>query len=578
MSVDFNIKIGGEAGQGLQTISSALAKTFLNGGYNVFVSHFFLSRIRGGHNFSEVRISDEQINSKKNSVDLLVALDAKSIEHHYDELNEGTVIVLDINSIESITKEADDASYFDVPFTDIAKDISGHKIYSNSVATGAIVGLLCYEFQYLADVLTRAFESKGDDIVQNNINAAKAGYDYAQENYATQCYHMVIPKDKTTNKILVTGNEAIGLGAISGGLQFLSAYPMSPSTGAMLYIADNADKFNIIVEQAEDEIAALNMAIGASFAGARSMVTTSGGGFALMAEALGLAGITETPVVIYLAQRPGPATGLPTMTEQGDLQFVINASQGEFPRCVLAPMNPKDAFYLTVKAFNIAAKYQIPVFLLGDQYLADSSFTVPIFDQDNIDVEHWVLSSEELDEIEEYKRYLITESGISPRALPGSSKHLVCADSDEHDEYGHIDQTIENRIKMNSKRLKKNEGLVKEIFPPLEYGSNDSDITFVGWGSTYGPIKEAVDTLTKKGYHVNMVHFNEVYPLPQETVTSILKDKNSLIAIENNATGQFTKLLYSETGIKISQSILRFDGLPFTADNIIGKLHDMEMI
>ena len=574
MSVDLNIKIGGEAGQGLQTISSVLSKTLLRGGYNVFESQYFLSRIRGGHNYSQIRVSNEEILSKKENVDILIALDRSSIDQHVDELS-GGVILIDKNEIDI---EDEISSIFHVPFSDIANDVSGNKLYTNTVATGAVLGLLCYDFEYLAEVLTDYFRSKGDEVVQKNIDAAKAGYDYSQENYSQKCYFSLQSIDNTSNKILITGNEAIGLGAIAAGLKFLSAYPMSPSTGALIYVAQKADQYNIIVEQAEDEIAALNMAIGASFAGARSMVTTSGGGFSLMAEALGLAGITETPVVIYIGQRPGPATGLPTMTEQGDLEFVIHASQGEFPRCVLAPATAEDAFYLTARAFNIADKYQIPVFILADQYLVDSSFTSKIFETSRISRDRYILSADEIESMDEYKRYRITDSGISPRAIPGVAKKLVIADSDEHNEIGHIDQTSENRIIMNDKRLRKTEGLKNEIYPPRIYGSERADLTFIGWGSTYGPLKESVDILNKSGFNVNLIHFNEVYPLPAKTIQKIFSDVEKCVCVENNATGQFARVLKIETGVEISDTILKYDGLPFTTDYIINQVHERKMI
>jgi 2-oxoglutarate ferredoxin oxidoreductase subunit alpha len=339
----------------------------------------------------------------------------------------------------------------------------------------------------------------------------------------------------------------------------------------MNYVAANADKFNVVVEQAEDEISALNMAIGASFAGARSMTTTSGGGFSLMVEALGLAGMTETPVVIFLSQRPGPATGLPTMTEQGDLEFVLHAAQGEFPRCVLAPKTAEDAFYLTPKAFNLAEKYQIPVFILSDQYLADSIFTCEKFQSSKIKIDRQLLSDSEIRGIE-YKRYKITSTGISPRALPGQAGVLVVADSDEHDEEGHIDESVENRIKMTDKRLGKIERLKKEISPPEIYGPKSTQLTLIGWGSTYGPLKEAVQMLRAKEISVNLLHFNEIYPLPMEPTASILKKAKKTICLENNATGQFARILKVEIGFSVSDKILKYDGRPFTLELILEEL------
>jgi 2-oxoglutarate ferredoxin oxidoreductase subunit alpha len=354
---------------------------------------------------------------------------------------------------------------------------------------------------------------------------------------------------------------------------------MTPSTGVMTFIASRADRFNAVVEQAEDEIAALNMVLGASFAGARSMTTTSGGGFSLMVEALGLAGITETPVVIFLSQRPGPATGLPTMTEQGELQFVLNASQGEFPRCVLAPATPEDCFYLTAEAFNIADKYQIPVFVMSDQYLADSLFTCERFDQSTVMIERHLLPAHEFSSTQgKYRRYAFTPMGISPRAVPGQANVLVAADSDEHDEFGHIDQTPENRIKMNDKRMKKLELLESIMSAPRVYGTGESDVTLIGWGSTYGPLTETVDMLTGEGHSVNLVHYTNIYPLPVMPTQEILGRSKRTVCVENNSTGQFARVLREYAGISVSEKVLRYDGKPFTPEFIIRSLKSKGVI
>ncbi|AKB85337.1 2-oxoacid:acceptor oxidoreductase subunit alpha [Methanococcoides methylutens] len=578
MSTDLVIKVGGAAGQGLQTIGVALAKTFKKSGFNVFATQFYLSRVRGGHNTFQVRVSDEPIRAMTEKVDILIALDEESIEEQIEEMTDG-VIIFD-NDVIKINNNTDtnNGLFFHVPMLKIAKDVCGNKIYSNSVASGAALGLMCFEFDYLAKVLTEAFKKKGEEIIDNNIKAARAGYDYARDNYPSGCKFTVSEPSEDDGRMLIAGNDAVGLGALAAGVQFLAAYPMTPSTGVMTYVAANADDFNVVVEQAEDEIAALNMVLGASFAGARAMTTTSGGGFSLMAEALGLAGITETPAVIFLSQRPGPATGLPTMTEQGDLQFVLTAAQGEFPRCVLAPGTPDDCFYLTAEAFNIADKYQIPVFVMSDQYLADSLFTCERFVPSKVTIERHLMSDEELAEKGEYKRYEITQTGISPRAIPGQAGSLVAVDSDEHNEFGHIDQTIENRILMNEKRMKKLELLREEIEPPRLYGPKDAQITLVGWGSTYGPLVEVVNTLINEGHSVNHLHFTHVFPLPVESISDVLGNSEKIVCVENNATGQFAKLLECETGVKIAEKVLRSDGKPYSPESIIRELREKEVI
>lgn len=575
MKVDLNIKIGGAAGQGLDTIGSVLSKTLMKCGFFVFGTQYYLSRVRGGHNTFQIRISDEAIMALAERVDILIALDSESIERHLDEMSDGVVIV----DRDTVKLEEEHGSLFHVPLLKIAKDTGGNKIYANSVAVGAAMGLMCLDFDVLAGVLSSIFKKKGQEIIDNNIKAAQAGYDYSKDNYPQGCKFNIEEPKKHENKMLIAGNDAVGLGALAAGLHFLSAYPMTPSTGVMNFVAANSGRFGVVVEQAEDEIAALNMTLGASFTGARSMVTTSGGGFSLMVEALGLAGITETPAVIFLGQRPGPATGLPTMTEQGDLLFAIHAAQGEFPRCVLAPSTPEECFYLTAEAFNIADKYQIPVILMSDQYLADSLFTCERFDPSKISVERHLLSDEDIKSMKgEYKRYKITSSGISPRALPGQNGIVVGADSDEHDELGHIDESQENRIKMTHKRMKKLELLADEMQLPGLYGPDDADLTLIGWGSTYGPLAEAVDILNENGSRVNLVHFNHIYPLPVKGIQDMLSQSGKRVCVENNSTGQFARLLGIETGIGISENVLRYDGLPFSPQSIIDALKEKRVV
>ncbi|WP_406656924.1 2-oxoacid:acceptor oxidoreductase subunit alpha [Methanolobus sp. ZRKC2] len=575
ITVDLNIKIGGAAGQGLDTIGSVLSKTLMKCGFFVFGTQYYLSRIRGGHNTFQIRISNEPVSAMDEEVDILIALDRDSIEKYIDGMSDGVVIV--DRDVVQFDKEHD--SLFHVPLLKIAKDTGGNKLYANSVAVGAAMGLMCLDFDVLAGVLSSIFKKKGQEIIDTNIKAARMGYDYAKDNYPQGCKFSIEEPEKHENKMLIAGNDAVALGALAAGLHFLSAYPMTPSTGVMNYIAGKSDKLAVVVEQAEDEISALNMALGASFTGARSMVTTSGGGFSLMVEALGLAGATETPVVIFLAQRPGPATGLPTMTEQGDLLFALHAAQGEFPRCILAPGTPEECFYMTAEAFNIADQYQIPVIVMSDQYLADSLFTCERFDPSKVSIDRHLLSDEDIRDLEEeYKRYELTSTGISPRALPGQKGVLVCADSDEHNEFGHIDESQGNRIDMTCKRMNKLELLADGMQPPEVYGPEDADLTLIGWGSTYGPLAEVVDTLNDKGGSVNLVHFSRIYPLPVERTRNILSRFNKRVCVENNITGQFARLLGIETGIEISEKVLRYDGLPFSPQSIIDDLKQKGMV
>lgn len=533
---------------------------FSRSGYHVFTHQEYESRIRGGHNFYQIRFSDRPVTASKDKIDILVALDKQSIDQHRNELSVTGIVVYDASMLKQTYNED---VFLNIPFLQLAEKHGRDKIMSNTVATGAVLGMLGLGTGVFSDIIKEMLNKKGSEIIELNIDSFNAGYEFALKE-CTQCSFGITPKSKP--KMLVGVNEAIGLGAIASGCKFYSAYPMTPSTGIMLYLASKAGKYNIIVEQAEDEIAAINMAIGASFAGVRSMTGTSGGGFALMVEGLSLAAMTETPIVIALAQRPAPATGLPTKTEQADLFFALHSGHGEFPRVIFAPGSPEQAFYLTNRAFDISQRYQIPVFILTDQYLSDSQWTEDVFDIEAFVHKEYRIKGDELESLDNYKRHVLTANGISPYGIPGTSRHLIVTDSDEHDEEGHITEDPEIRIEMVNKRLFKKASLIKEeINPPLFYGDKDPDTILVGWGSTYGIMKETVDALSGDR-RIAMLHFSEVYPLPfpeRFDYIRLLKSARKTVCIENNATGQFARLMKAETGYEFTSQINRYDGRPF---------------
>ncbi|MBI3593067.1 MAG: 2-oxoacid:acceptor oxidoreductase subunit alpha [Nitrospirae bacterium] len=568
--MDYSIKIGGEAGQGIQTIGDTLAMVFSRSGYHVFTHQDYESRIRGGHNFYQIRFSDIPVMSPREVVDILVAFDKESIEFHKNELSEFGRIIYD----STVLKQRHEKSCFlDIPFVNLAIEHGGSKIMANTVATGAVLGMLGLELDMLLGIIKDTFKKKGEDIVKANANAAMAGHDFAVKQ-CIKCSFSAAPL--SSPKMLIAGNDAIGFGAVASGCKFYSAYPMTPSTGIMLYVAGKAKEYGIVVEQAEDEISAINMALGASFAGVRAMTGSAGGGFALMVEGLSLAAMTETPIVIALAQRPGPATGLPTKTAQADLLFALYTAHGEFPRVILAPGTPEQAFYLTNKAFDIAEKYQIPVFVLTDQYLADSQWTFDGFDLSRIKYTDYRVRGDVFNNLAEYKRHAFSANGISPLAVPGEARHVVVTDSDEHNEEGHIREDIDTVLKMADKRLFKKLPLVRqEIEPPLLYGSSDPEIVLAGWGSTYGVMKEAVDTLSEKE-KIAMLHFSEIYPFPLTVKFDYMKVLNNArlaVCIENNMTGQFAYLMRAETGYEFKAKINRYDGRPFTLEGLLGELN-----
>jgi 2-oxoglutarate ferredoxin oxidoreductase subunit alpha len=555
MPVDFNFMIGGEAGQGVQLAGLLLAKALARGGYHIFADQDYESRVRGGHNFFRVRAKDGRVGAIAEPVDMLIALDKGSLDLHQKEVT--GVIIFDG---EKIKGDGGDNS-FSVPLGRLA----GDELMTNTVALGAALGLVEYDFELLAKVIRDHFGT--GDVSQNNVKAARAGYEYSRREFKGKIRRLGALSP--AKRLLLTGNEAISLGAIAAGCKFMAAYPMTPVSSIMEYLAEKARDFDLVMVHAEDEIAAINMAIGAAYAGVRAMTATSGSGFCLMVEGLGLAGITETPLVVVDGQRPGPAVGLPTRTEQGDLQFVLHAHHGEFPRAVLAPATIEDAFWITVKAFNWAEKYQLPVLILTDQHLASSYTTVDRFDISKVTIDRGLLFSGSETEQLNYKRHQITESGISPRAFPGQSEALVVTDADEHDEAGHLIEDAGMRTAQVQKRLRKLFSLKQEISPPQLYGPKKAETTLIGWGSTYGAIHEAVDMMHQGGASVNMLHLNELWPFPAEMVADTIGRAQHSYIIENNATGQLARLIKAETGKEVSGRILKYDGRPLTPAYIV---------
>jgi 2-oxoglutarate ferredoxin oxidoreductase subunit alpha len=570
MSVDISIRIGGQAGQGMQSIGYILGKIFTRHGYHVFMNQDVESRIRGGHSFVQTRIKDGSVLAISDNVDLLIALDKGVIEHDLPDLAEDGVMIFDG---EKTDFRSDNPNHFSIPLEKLATQAGKSKIMVNTVATGATLALMGFDLQPLLDRIEEGFGRKGKDIVEQNKASASAGYSYLQEHFKGAHPYKLPPAPSTKGKMLINGSEAMALGAICSGLKFYSGYPMSPSTAIMEFVGSMTEEHNIILEPAEDEIAAINMVLGASFAGARAMTATSGGGFCLMAEALGLAGMTEIPVVIVVAQRPGPSTGLPTRTEQADLRFVVHASHGEFPRAVYAPGNAEQAFYLMGKAFNMADKYQTPVIVLGDQHLNDSYFTVDELDLGQIQIDRGrVVFDDKIPSVNDYKRYAWDDAGISPRILPGQSEAVLYADSDEHTEAGHITESAEIRKQMMQKRMRKLEGMSQEMEIPVIYPSGNSEVLILSWGSTYGAVKEAVEMMNRDGLNSRLVHFSEIYPFPSKDFSGEISKETKVCAVECNYTGQFADLFQCETGIPVDHKILKYDGRPFSPPEIIAEV------
>jgi len=560
---DVSIVLCGQAGMGIQTVEFLLTRILKLVGYNVFATKEYMSRIRGGANSTQIRVSSFPARAPVNRIDILAGLNKGSIRHLEKRTTPETIVLAE----EAIVKDElqkDKYRFIDVPFTKTAEEI-GNAVYSNVVATGAIAALFGIELKTIVDYIRKHFSNKTEEIITNNTKAVEAGFSRGVQLAGSGEIEISIRNDATIREqILLSGGDAVSMGAIGGGCNFIAAYPMSPSTPVLTFLSQHSADFGIIAEQAEDEIAAMNMALGAWYAGGRAIASSSGGGFALMIEGLSLAGMLELPIVIHLAQRPAPATGLPTRTEQADLELALYAGHGEFPRAIFAPGNLEEAFYLTHKAFNLADKSQSPVFVLTDQFLIDSYYNTATFDLSGIKAEKHIIKTSK-----EYKRYELTESGISARGIPGYGEGLVVLDSDEHDEEGHITEDLELRKKMVEKRLKKLELIKQEIIRPELWPGENYETIVVCWGSTYNAVREAIERLGRKD--VAMLHFKQVYPLHNETSNYLKKAKKTVI-VENNATCQFGKLIRLHTGIEIEEKILKYDGLPFAVEEIIEGL------
>jgi 2-oxoglutarate/2-oxoacid ferredoxin oxidoreductase subunit alpha len=558
MKKSLNILIGGEAGQGLVTIGELLAKTLVRSGYFIVVTQSYQSRIRGGHNTYMVRVSPEEIAAPREAIDLLVALDQNTLTLHHNEVPAEGHILIDQGFW------CDGESCLKIPYKQMAPDR-----YSNTVALGVLGSLLGLDRELLLNTLGDFFGKKDPKVAEENRRVLAEAFRWGAEKPSNR---RLPPPATGPGRMMMNGNEAIAFGAVSAGLRFYSFYPMTPATTIGQTLATYGGKLELVVEQAEDEIAAINMALGASFAGAPSMVGTSGGGFALMVEGVSLAAMTETPVVVIVAQRPGPATGLPTRTEQGDLNFVLHAGHGEFPRAVFAPGSVEECFELTRRAFFLAEKCQGPVFLLTDQFLADSSRATPPFQAEGLPAVR--TSDLKSPPSGPYRRFALTQDGVSPRLIPGLTEHRVVAGSDEHTEDGHLTEDLAVRKAMVEKRLKKVSRIIREVVPPDYFGDKTPDLLFVSWGSAKGAVLEAAEEMRETGKTLGVLHFSQVWPLVPAQFLGSLQAAKQVVGIEGNATGQFAGLIRRESGFEIKKQIGRYDGLPITPEFILRTIKE----
>ncbi len=572
---EISVLAGGQAGDGIASVGETLSKAFTRMGLHLFGLNSYQSVIRGGHVSFLARASPDRVPSQGDACDVLYALDQQTIDIHLPGLSQGGTVVHDPEKFALPAERLPvGTSALGVPTLEIARKYTNQSILQNAAGLGATAFLAGIPLDLLQRTLADSFGKKKGEVVDWNLGASADGYKFAQE-HAKPNQHALAPAGEP--KLLLTGNQAIALGAAAAGCKFLAQYPMTPASSIMHWLAAHSRDLGVVVKQAEDELAAINMAIGASFGGVRAMTATSGGGFSLMVEALGMAGMTETPVVVVESQRSGPSTGLPTKTEQGDLNLMLGAGQGEFPRAILAPSNPAEAYRFTVRAFQLAEEWQTPVLVASDLHLSESYGTVDRAEID-LDVPVPPIATVEPNG-HEYKRYRYTASGVSPRAIPGQPGLNFIAGSDEHDETGHLISDVKSgvpvwvaeRAKMMEKRMRKLEGLARTTDPPVLEGPEAADVTFIAWGSTAGAVRDAMRILSARGVHANLLFLPTVYPLHGAAVAARLAKAKHPILVEGNYSGQLGRLIRAETGLEIRDKLLKYDGEPFYPMEIVRK-------
>lgn len=567
-----NFLVGGPAGAGVASVGLLFAKCLQKAGLSVFGTNDYPSLIKGGHNIYAVSVSPEPIHCLVGQPDIIIALDKRTVELHAASLTEGGALIYDSNKVPDPRAAAgrNGVHFIGAPLTEMAAKAGG-EIMFNTVALGASMGILGLDFSILENMMGKIWARKGQQVVDANVAAARAGYDFSKSALSGPFKAQIdfVKRDKT---LFMNGNEACVAGALASGCKFVAEYPMSPSSSILHLMAGHETEYDVIVKQTEDEISAANMIAGAGFAGARAMTATSGGGFSLMAEALGMMGMMEVPAVIFESQRAGPSTGLPTYTEQADLLFAIHASQGEFPRVVVAPGDAQECYVEAFNAFNIAELLQLPVVVLLDKYVSESSFTCDNFSKLRLKVERGKLMSDEklASAPQPFKRYEFTANGISPRSIPGQKGGMHVCSSYEHDETGFTSEDGENRVKQIDKRAKKLSTIPEAFIAPSFHGASEAiaDILLVCWGSTKGPMLEALKMLEQKGIAARTMHIRYASPLPAATILKALTKAKNTIIFEGNSTAQMRSLIFQKTGYYIEKTCLRYDARPFTPDEI----------
>ena len=595
--------IGGPQGSGINSVAENLARACMRGGLHIFANIEYHSNIKGEHSYYRLRVEGKEPRSHVDWVDLLVALDKETLfgdlnkhtpthQGHRQEVSPGGGIVYDSSlKLTSDSFGRDDIKLYPVPYLDLLiealkefgheREISRYQVMVNTIALGASLGLVDYDFELAASAIKEGFTGRKAALGDMNIAAARRGYDYAKRIFGPDAFPIKLrPQPVVQRRMMIRGVQAVAIAKLKAGCGFQTYYPITPATDESEYLESHQKDYNMIVVQTEDEIAAINMATGAAHAGLRSSTSTSGPGFSLMAEGLGWSGITEAPgPVIILYQRAGPATGLPTRTEQADLRFVLHAAHGEFPRMVIAPGDVVESYYDTFDAFNYADRYQVPIIIMVDKFIASTYRDVPIFNGDGMKVDRGAMVREEdLVKNQDYRRYQFNELGISPRSIPGQKGGIFWTTGDEHDEYGHITEASGLRIKMMNKRMRKIQ-LADEVIPTSKkatlHGPRKASITLVGWGSTKGAILDGMEDLQADGIETNFLQIRYVNPFPTKFVEQVLSTTGRKVIIENNYSAQMAGLIREKTGIAMDNKVVKFDGRPFSQNEIYESVKDI---
>ena len=570
------VGIGGAAGDGLDKTGDTLAKTASRLGLYVYAYNSYQSVIRGGHIWLRVRIGEQKLGSHGDSLNVVIALNQDSVERHAPEVQPGGAVIYNSDKLKlDAGLLADNVLPVPLPINTLTKPFGKvQPVMQNTVGIGALMFLAGLDFDTVAEVLSDTFQHKGQAVIDQNVAIARAGFDHAKDNFVPLGYEWNFTRIK---RPFITGNEAIALGAVTAGCKFYSAYPMTPASSILHWMAAHGERCGVVVKQCEDELAVANLAIGAGHAGVRAMCATSGGGFALMTEAIGQAGMIEAPVVFVEVQRGGPSTGVPTKTEQADLNQVFGASQGDYPRAIIAPTTTADCFHSTVEAFNLAEKYQLPVTIITDLLVSEHPETIEADALTNdVTIDRGEMVKEWPESNGAYKRYAFTKSGVSPRAIPGTPGTVYVSATDDHDEEGILISDVFTspavRRKSQEKRMRKMEGLLRDLKPPELEGPADADVTLIGWGSSDGVLKEAVEGLKAEGVRANHIQFKYLVPFHSDEALRILRGCKKTICVEANYTGQFARHLRAETGFSVHDHIRKYDCEPFEPRYIVEQV------